>query len=88
MEKYWWAATLLIRGNFLVIERRGDRCTPWWTLMVPLAFVVGCPFISSEQLVISLGEQGYLASFGAGGIPPAELEEVIQRIQQKLKLKG
>lgn len=40
--------------------------------------------ISSEQMVISLGENGYLASYGAGGIPPAELEETVQRIQQKL----
>jgi len=40
--------------------------------------------ISSEQLVIALGEKGYLASYGAGGVPPAELEGIIQRIQQKL----
>lgn len=40
--------------------------------------------ISSEEMVIALGEKGYLASFGAGGIPPVELEGIIQRIQQKL----
>ena len=40
--------------------------------------------ISSEKLVIALGKKGFLASFGAGGIPPAELEGIIQRIQQEL----
>jgi len=40
--------------------------------------------ISSEELVIALGKKGFLASFGAGGIPPAELEGIIQRIQQEL----
>jgi len=40
--------------------------------------------ISSAELVIALGKKGYLASFGAGGIPPAELEGIIQRIQQEL----
>ncbi len=40
--------------------------------------------ISSEELVITLGKKGFLASFGAGGIPPAELEGTIHRIQQEL----
>ncbi|NQU63068.1 MAG: PfaD family polyunsaturated fatty acid/polyketide biosynthesis protein, partial [SAR324 cluster bacterium] len=40
--------------------------------------------ISSAELVIALGKKGYLASFGAGGIPPAELAGIIQRIQQEL----
>ncbi|MBT4268939.1 MAG: PfaD family polyunsaturated fatty acid/polyketide biosynthesis protein [Deltaproteobacteria bacterium] len=40
--------------------------------------------ISSAELVIALGKKGFLASFGAGGIPPAELEGTIQRIQQEL----
>jgi len=40
--------------------------------------------ISSAELVIALGKKGFLASFGAGGIPPSELEGTIQRIQQEL----
>ncbi len=40
--------------------------------------------ISSEPLVTALGENGYLASYGAGGIPPTELEGTIRQIQEKL----
>ncbi len=40
--------------------------------------------ISSVDMVISLGKQGFLSSFGAGGVIPAKLEEAIQRIQKEL----
>ncbi|MCU0566002.1 MAG: PfaD family polyunsaturated fatty acid/polyketide biosynthesis protein [Oculatellaceae cyanobacterium Prado106] len=38
--------------------------------------------IASAELVIALGQAGMLASFGAGGVPPARLEAAIQQIQQ------
>ena len=40
--------------------------------------------ISSESLVIALGQAGYLASFGAGGVPPSRLTQAIETIQNKL----
>lgn len=40
--------------------------------------------ISSEDLVIALGEAGFLASFGAGGCSPARIESAIQKIKTAL----
>ena len=40
--------------------------------------------ISSEALVIALGKAGFLASFGAGGLVPARIEQAIQKIQAAL----
>ncbi|MDJ0615582.1 MAG: PfaD family polyunsaturated fatty acid/polyketide biosynthesis protein [Calothrix sp. MO_192.B10] len=40
--------------------------------------------IASEEMVIALGKQNILASFGAGGLPPQRLETAINRIQQAL----
>ena len=40
--------------------------------------------ISSAEMVIKLGKAGYLASFGAGGLPPDRVEAAIQRIQAEL----
>ena len=40
--------------------------------------------ISSADLVIALGQEGFMGSFGAGGVLPDELESAIQRIQQAL----
>jgi trans-AT polyketide synthase, acyltransferase and oxidoreductase domains len=40
--------------------------------------------IASEELVIALGRDRILSSFGAGGVPPARLEAAIQRIQQAI----
>lgn len=37
--------------------------------------------ISSEKMVVAMGENGFLASFGAGGFPQAELEGIIERVQ-------
>jgi trans-AT polyketide synthase, acyltransferase and oxidoreductase domains len=37
--------------------------------------------IASADLVIALSRERLLGSFGAGGVPPARLEEAIQRIQ-------
>ncbi len=40
--------------------------------------------IASEEMVIALGKEKILASFGAGGLPPQRLEAAINRIQQAL----
>ncbi|MBD2344698.1 PfaD family polyunsaturated fatty acid/polyketide biosynthesis protein [Anabaena subtropica] len=40
--------------------------------------------IASEEMVIALGKQKILGSFGAGGLPPERLEIAINRIQQAL----
>jgi len=40
--------------------------------------------IASEEMVIALGKQKILASFGAGGLPPQRLEAAINRIQEAL----
>jgi len=40
--------------------------------------------IASEQMVIALGKEGFLASFGAAGLTPARLEEAIVCIQKAL----
>ena len=40
--------------------------------------------ISNESLVIALGKAGFLASFGAGGVPPARLLEAIKTLQDQL----
>jgi len=40
--------------------------------------------IASEELVIALGKQRILSSFGAGGLAPSRIEEAINRIQQVL----
>ena len=40
--------------------------------------------IASEELVIALGQAGFLGSFGAAGLVPARIEQAIQRIQAAL----
>lgn len=40
--------------------------------------------IASEELVIALGEAGYLGSFGSGGLSLKRIEQAIHRIQQAL----
>ena len=40
--------------------------------------------IASEELVIALGQQGILASFGAAGLVPSRIEAAIQKIHQAL----
>lgn len=41
--------------------------------------------ISSEELVIALGQAGFMGSFGAGGLLPARIEKAIDRIQNALQ---
>ncbi|MFN2308785.1 MAG: PfaD family polyunsaturated fatty acid/polyketide biosynthesis protein [Gammaproteobacteria bacterium] len=40
--------------------------------------------IASEELVIALGQQGYLCAFGAAGLVPDRVEQAIRRIQAAL----
>ena len=40
--------------------------------------------ISSENLVITLGREGLMGSFGAGGLSPARIEAAIQKIKEAL----
>ncbi len=40
--------------------------------------------ISSEELVIAMGQNGFLASFGAGGLVPSRIEAAIDKIQAAL----
>jgi len=40
--------------------------------------------IASEELVIALGKEKILSSFGAGGLSPSRIEAAINRIQQAL----
>ena len=40
--------------------------------------------IASEEMVIALGKEKILSSFGAGGLTPERLETAINRIQQAL----
>lgn len=43
--------------------------------------------IAAEELVIALGKEGILSSFGAGGLAPTRVETAINRIQQALHQK-
>ncbi|MCC9168416.1 PfaD family polyunsaturated fatty acid/polyketide biosynthesis protein [Pontibacter harenae] len=40
--------------------------------------------IASEEMVITLGQQGFLGSFGAAGLSPDRVEQAIIRIQEAL----
>ncbi len=43
--------------------------------------------ISSTEMVINFGKEGFLCSFGSGGVSPKKVEEAIQKIQTNLKNK-
>lgn len=40
--------------------------------------------IASEEMVIALGQAGFMGSFGAGGLSPARVEKAIQTIRNSL----
>ena len=40
--------------------------------------------IASEEMVIALGQAGFMGSFGAGGLSPARVEKAIQTIRDSL----
>ena len=84
----WYAnpdVELLMAAPPLSIEQLGDRNFLDFH-GVKYAYMTGAMAggIASEELVIALGKQGILASFGAGGLSLKRVEAAIARIQQAL----
>ena len=85
----WWHADpdleLLMAAPPLSIEQLGDRHFLDFH-GVKYAYMTGAMAggIASEELVIALGKQGILASFGAGGLSLKRVETAIARIQEAL----
>ena len=85
----WWHANpdleLLMAAPPLPIQQLGDRNFLNFH-GVKYAYMTGAMAggIASEELVIALGKQGILASFGAGGLSLQRVEAAIARIQQAL----
>jgi trans-AT polyketide synthase, acyltransferase and oxidoreductase domains len=69
----------------LPIKGLGDQdfCKTYGT---PYAYYTGAMAsgIASEALVIAMGKDGFLSSFGAGGLSPARVEAAIQKIKAAL----
>ncbi|MGL6339673.1 MAG: PfaD family polyunsaturated fatty acid/polyketide biosynthesis protein [Waterburya sp.] len=78
-------AELLMAVASLPIERLGDR-TFLDFYGVKYAYLTGAMAggIASEELVIALGKEKILSSFGSGGLSYQRVESAIQRIQQAL----
>lgn len=85
----WWHnqpdLELLMAAPPLSIEQLGDRNFLNF-YGVKYAYMTGAMAgaIASEELVIALGKQGILASFGSGGLSLQRIEAAINRIQQAL----
>jgi trans-AT polyketide synthase, acyltransferase and oxidoreductase domains len=85
----WWHnqpdLELLMAAPPLSIEQLGDRNFLNF-YGVKYAYMTGAMAggIASEELVIALGKQGILASFGSGGLSLQRVEIAINRIQQAL----
>ncbi len=75
----------LVSSPPLSIQRLGDP-TFLATYGVKYAYAAGsmANAISGEELVIALGKERILSSFGAGGLVPNRIEAAIHRIQQAL----
>lgn len=69
----------------LTMEMLGDRrfCQTYGT---KYAYYTGAMAngIATEELVITLGREGFMGSFGAGGLGPARIETAIQKIKEAL----
>lgn len=76
---------LLASAPALPIEQLGEADFKT-TYNTRLAYYAGAMAngISSVEMLIALGKQGLLGSFGAAGMPPQRVEEAIQRIQAAL----
>lgn len=78
-------AELLISLPPLRLQQFGDRnfLTDYG---VKYAYMTGAMAggIASEEMVIALGKEKLLGSFGAGGLPPERIEIAINRIQEAL----
>jgi PfaD family protein len=81
------AAELLISVPPLRIQQLGDSNFLSFH-GVKYAYMTGAMAgaIASEEMVIALGKEQILSSFGAGGLSPDRLESAINRIQQALPL--
>ena len=85
----WWQTKpdmkLLMVAPPLPIDRLGDRNFLNFH-GVKYAYMTGAMAggIASEKMVIALGKQGILASFGSGGLSLERVEKAIARIQQAL----
>ena len=88
-DRDWWHTDpdieLLMAAPPLSIEQLGDRNFIDFH-GVKYAYMTGAMAggIASEELVIALGKQDILASFGAGGLSLKRVETAIARIQQAL----
>lgn len=78
-------AELLTSLPALELQQFGDRSF-LSTYNVKYAYMTGAMAggIASEEMVIALGKQKLLGSFGAGGLPPERLETAIKNIQTSL----
>ena len=88
----WWNGVehsadteLLMAAPPLSVSQLGDRNFLDF-YGVQYAYMTGAMAggIASEELVIALGKQGILASFGAGGLSLKRVEAAINRIQEAL----
>lgn len=79
------ASALMISAPALPIEDLGDLAFKSF-YNTPYAYYAGsmAHAISSERMVIEMGKAGFLCSYGAGGVPPRQLESAIINIQQAL----
>ncbi|MGJ3246539.1 MAG: PfaD family polyunsaturated fatty acid/polyketide biosynthesis protein [Elainellaceae cyanobacterium] len=79
------SADLLMSVPPLPLQQLGDRSFQA-THGVKYAYAAGAMAggIASEELVISLGRERILSSFGTGGLPLSKIEAAIIRIQQAL----
>ncbi|HHP7232252.1 MAG TPA: PfaD family polyunsaturated fatty acid/polyketide biosynthesis protein [Xenococcaceae cyanobacterium] len=87
-DNYWQQqpdSQLLMAVPPLPITQLGDRSFAEF-YGVKYAYMTGAMAggIASEELVIALGKQQILSSFGAGGLSLNRVEAAIQRIQQAL----
>lgn len=78
-------AELLTATSPLLIQQLGDPSFLDFH-HVKYAYATGAMAhgIASEELVIALGKEKILSSFGAGGLSPSRVEAAINRIQQAL----
>ncbi|TAE60228.1 MAG: PfaD family polyunsaturated fatty acid/polyketide biosynthesis protein [Nostocales cyanobacterium] len=79
------ATELLISLPALSIQQFGDT-NFLKDHQVKFAYMTGAMAggIASEEMIIALGKQQILGSFGAGGLPPERLETAIKNIQAAL----
>ncbi|MDM9385363.1 PfaD family polyunsaturated fatty acid/polyketide biosynthesis protein [Chlorogloeopsis sp. ULAP01] len=76
---------MLIAVPPLAIQQLGDPTfLDFYNVKYAYATGAMAQGIASEELVIALGKEKILSSFGAGGLSPSRIEAAINRIQQAL----